>query len=128
MLVSVRLFYAVSQYRMSRMRQRTGPKPRISVPTLAWYYKPDFHVPEHSHNGDHLIYATTGVMEVFSVQTCRFILPNFAARIPARVPLESDAGHLRSAPREPASARVNLEAVRLRGCPIQTRFTTRSAI
>jgi hypothetical protein len=39
------------------MRQRTGPKPRISVPTLAWDYKPDFHIPEHSHNAGQSIYA-----------------------------------------------------------------------
>ncbi len=67
------------------MRQRIDPKPGISVSTLAWDYKPNYHVPEHWHNADQLIYATTGVMEVFSGQTCWFIPPNFAVWIPARV-------------------------------------------
>ncbi len=67
------------------MRQRVDPKPGTSISTLAWDYKPDFHVPEHAHNADQLIYATTGVMQIFAGQTCWFIPPNFAVWIPARV-------------------------------------------
>jgi AraC-like DNA-binding protein len=67
------------------MRQSIDPRPGISVSTLAWDYAPDFNVPEHSHKSDQLIYATCGVMEVFSGQTCWFIPPHFGVWIPARV-------------------------------------------
>ena len=56
-----------------------------SVTTLAWEYRPDYEVPQHSHRTDQLIYAIRGVMEVFVGQTSWLIPPNFAVWIPARV-------------------------------------------
>ena len=54
-------------------------------PSLAYEYPPAWQVPEHSHDADQLIYATSGVMEVFAAQTHWLIPPQFAAWIPAKV-------------------------------------------
>jgi len=39
----------------------------VSISTLAYEYPRGFHVPEHAHGADQLIYATGGVMEVLHV-------------------------------------------------------------
>lgn len=62
------------------------PKPGTAINTLAYEYPPDFHVPEHSHGSDQIIYATRGVMEVSSGQSFWLIPPQFAIWIPAYVP------------------------------------------
>jgi AraC-like DNA-binding protein len=67
------------------MRQRFDPGPGVSVSTLAYEYPPAWAVPEHSHDSDQLIYATSGVMEVTAAQTHWLIPPQFAAWIPAKV-------------------------------------------
>jgi AraC-like DNA-binding protein len=59
------------------------PKPGVSISTLAWEYAPGFHVGEHGHGADQLIFATHGVMEVASGQSLWLIPPNFAIWIPA---------------------------------------------
>src|SRR5579872_6675570 len=61
------------------------PKPGSPVATLAYEYPPGFHVPEHSHGSDQIIFATRGVMEVSSGQSFWLIPPQFAIWIPAYV-------------------------------------------
>lgn len=52
--------------------------------TLAYEYPSRFHVPEHAHGSDRLIYAIGGIMEVSSDQSVWLIPPHFALWIPAR--------------------------------------------
>jgi len=59
------------------------PKPGTSISTLAYEYPPAFHVPEHAHGADQVIYATNGVMEVSAGQSFWLIPPLFAIWIPA---------------------------------------------
>ncbi len=80
------------RHNISRLRQGTqsgflteyDPKPGVSISTLAYEYPPDFHVLDHSHGSDQLIYATRGVMEIASGQGVWLIPPHFAIWIPAR--------------------------------------------
>jgi AraC-like DNA-binding protein len=60
------------------------PKPGTSISTLAYEYPPAFHVPEHAHGADQVIYATRGAMEVSAGQSFWLIPPQFAVWIPAR--------------------------------------------
>ena len=60
------------------------PKPGVSISTLAYEYPPDFHVPEHAHGSDQVIYATHGVMEISAAQSLWVTPPQFAIWIPAR--------------------------------------------
>jgi AraC-like DNA-binding protein len=60
------------------------PRPGRSISTLAYEYPPAFHVPEHAHGADQVIYATRGVMEVSAGQSFWLIPPQFAIWIPAR--------------------------------------------
>jgi AraC-like DNA-binding protein/mannose-6-phosphate isomerase-like protein (cupin superfamily) len=60
------------------------PKPGVSIATLAYEYPPAFHVPEHAHGSDQLLYATRGMMEVSAGQSFWVIPPHFAIWIPAR--------------------------------------------
>lgn len=66
------------------MRQRFDPGPGISISSLAYEYPPGWVVPEHAHDSDQLIYATSGVMEVTAARTQWLIPPQFAAWIPAK--------------------------------------------
>jgi AraC-like DNA-binding protein/mannose-6-phosphate isomerase-like protein (cupin superfamily) len=71
------------------MRQGTvsteyDPKRGISVATLAYEYPSRYKVPTHAHGSDQLIYAISGIMEVFSGQSVWLIPPHFALWIPAR--------------------------------------------
>jgi AraC-like DNA-binding protein/mannose-6-phosphate isomerase-like protein (cupin superfamily) len=60
------------------------PKPAISIATLSYEYPAHYQVPEHAHGSDQLIYAISGVMQVFSGQSMWLIPPQFALWIPAR--------------------------------------------
>ena len=75
----------VGRHIISFMRQSFDPGRGESVSSLAYEYPPAWQVPEHSHDSDQLIYATSGVMEVFAAQTHWLIPPKFAAWIPAKV-------------------------------------------
>jgi AraC-like DNA-binding protein len=61
------------------------PKSGTSISTLAYEYPPAFHVPEHAHGADQVIYATRGLMEVSAGQSFWLIPPQFAIWIPAGV-------------------------------------------
>jgi AraC-like DNA-binding protein/mannose-6-phosphate isomerase-like protein (cupin superfamily) len=60
------------------------PKPGVAVATLAYEYPSGFEVSDHAHGSDQLIYAISGIMEVFSGQSVWLIPPHFALWIPAR--------------------------------------------
>jgi AraC-like DNA-binding protein len=51
--------------------------------SLAFDYTAGFHVAEHAHGSDQLIYAIRGVMEVISGQSMWLIPPQFALWLPA---------------------------------------------
>ncbi len=70
--------------RQSAVLTDFDPKRGVSVATLAYEYPSQFHVPEHAHGSDQLIYAVSGIMEVFSAQSVWLIPPHFALWIPAR--------------------------------------------
>jgi len=74
------------QGRFPRLLTEYDPKPGVSISTLAYEYPPGFHVPEHAHGSDQMIYATRGVMEIASGQSFWLIPPHFAIWIPARTP------------------------------------------
>jgi AraC-like DNA-binding protein len=57
----------------------------VSVAALTYDYLAGYHVPEHKHGSDQLIYATQGVMEVFSEQSIWLVPPQFAVWIPSRI-------------------------------------------
>src|SRR5208283_3080568 len=59
------------------------PKRGVSVATLTYEYPSSYEVPIHAHGSDQLIYAISGIMEVFSDQTVWLIPPHFALWIPA---------------------------------------------
>jgi AraC-like DNA-binding protein len=59
------------------------PKRGVSVTTLAYEYPSGFQVPKHAHGADQLIYAISGVMEVFSGSNMWLTPPRFALWIPA---------------------------------------------
>jgi len=72
------------------------PKRGISIATLSYEYPAGYHIPEHAHGSDQLIYAIRGVMEVSAglydrraearaaAQGVWLIPPHFALWIPAR--------------------------------------------
>jgi AraC-like DNA-binding protein/mannose-6-phosphate isomerase-like protein (cupin superfamily) len=70
--------------RQTKFLTEYDPKPGVSVATLAYEYPSKFQVPEHAHGSDQLIYAISGLMEVFSDQSMWLIPPHFAVWIPAR--------------------------------------------
>lgn len=56
------------------------------ISTLSYEYPRAFHVQEHAHGCDQLIYAIRGVMQV-SVGRCAWLIPpHFGMWIPARIP------------------------------------------
>ena len=59
------------------------PRRGVSISTLAYEYTRGFHVPEHCHGSDQLIYAIEGVMEVAADPSLWLIPPHFAIWIPA---------------------------------------------
>ena len=67
------------------MRQRFEPAAGVTISTLAYDYPPRWHVPEHEHACDQLVYAKSGVMEVNVTQSRWLIPPQFAIWIPAHV-------------------------------------------
>jgi AraC-like DNA-binding protein/mannose-6-phosphate isomerase-like protein (cupin superfamily) len=70
--------------RQSAVLTEYDPGRGVSVATLAYEYPSQFHVPEHAHGSDQLIYAISGIMEVSSDQSAWLIPPHFALWIPAR--------------------------------------------
>jgi AraC-like DNA-binding protein/mannose-6-phosphate isomerase-like protein (cupin superfamily) len=60
------------------------PKRGVAVATLAYEYPSKFEVSDHAHGSDQLIYAVSGIMEVFAGQSAWLIPPHFALWIPAR--------------------------------------------
>jgi len=56
----------------------------VSISTLAYEYARGFHVPEHAHGSDQLIYAVRGVMQVSAGPGVWLIPPHFGVWIPAR--------------------------------------------
>src|ERR1700722_11411822 len=78
------LRHNVSLLRQSKILTEYDPKRGVSVATLAYEYPSRFHVPEHAHGSDQLIYAISGLMEVSSNQSMWLIPPHFALWIPAR--------------------------------------------
>ena len=64
------------------------------VATLAYEYPKGYHVPEHAHGSDQLIYAIRGLMLVSSGNNTWLIPPHFALWIPAR---QRHQLHMRSA-------------------------------
>jgi AraC-like DNA-binding protein len=69
--------------RQRKILREFDPKRGVSVATLAYEYTAGFQVPEHAHGSDQLIYAVSGIMEVFSGQSMWLIPPHFALWIPA---------------------------------------------
>ena len=60
------------------------PRRGVSISTLAYEYPRGFHVNEHAHGSDQLIYAIRGVMQVTAGQGVWLIPPHFGIWIPAR--------------------------------------------
>lgn len=56
----------------------------VLVSTLAYEYPRAFHVPEHAHGSDQLIYAIRGVMQVSAGPCVWLIPPHFGIWVPAR--------------------------------------------
>jgi AraC-like DNA-binding protein len=57
----------------------------VSISTLAYEYPRRYHVREHAHGSDQLIYATRGVMQVSAGSGVWLIPPQFGIWIPARI-------------------------------------------
>jgi quercetin dioxygenase-like cupin family protein len=55
------------------------------ISTLAYEYPRAFHVQEHAHGFDQLIYAIRGVMQVSAGRCVWLIPPHFGIWIPARI-------------------------------------------
>ena len=77
-----------SRHNVSLLRHHSflteyDPKPGVAVATLAYEYPSFFEVPEHAHGSDQIIYAISGLMEVFSDGGVWLIPPHFALWIPA---------------------------------------------
>jgi AraC-like DNA-binding protein/mannose-6-phosphate isomerase-like protein (cupin superfamily) len=73
----------ISLLRQAKISREFDPKRDVSVATLAYEYTAGFQVPEHAHGADQLIYAVSGVMEVFSGANMWLIPPGFALWISA---------------------------------------------
>ncbi len=78
------LRHNVSLLRQDEVLTEFDPGRGVSIATLAYEYPAGFQVPEHAHGSDQLIYAISGLMEVFSDQSMWLIPPHFALWIPAR--------------------------------------------
>jgi AraC-like DNA-binding protein/mannose-6-phosphate isomerase-like protein (cupin superfamily) len=70
--------------RQDRVLTEYDPKRGIAIATLAYEYPSGYEVAEHAHGADQVIYATGGMMQIFSGQSAWFIPPHFALWIPAR--------------------------------------------
>ncbi len=60
------------------------PRRGVLISTLAYEYPRGYHVSEHAHGSDQLIYAIRGVMHVSAGQGLWLIPPHFGLWIPAR--------------------------------------------
>jgi AraC-like DNA-binding protein len=70
--------------RHRKILREFDPKRGVSIATLAYEYSAGYQVPEHAHGADQLIYAISGVMEVFSGQSMWLVPPRFALWVPAK--------------------------------------------
>jgi len=64
---------------------QNDPERGVSVSTLARDYPPGSHVPTHAHGSHQLVYAGSGVMQVFSDRRFWLVPPQFGLWVPARV-------------------------------------------
>ena len=78
------LRHTISLLRQSAVLTEFDPKPGVRVATLAYEYPSGFEVSDHAHGSDQLIYAISGLMEVFSGQSAWLIPPHFVLWIPAK--------------------------------------------
>jgi hypothetical protein len=60
------LRHNVSLLRQSKVLTEYDPKRGVSVATLAYEYPSRFHVPEHAHGSDQLIYAISGLRALYA--------------------------------------------------------------
>ena len=74
----------ISAMRQEKILREYDPRLGVSITSLAFEYTAGFHVAEHAHGSDQLIFAIRGVMEVFSGQSMWLIPPQFALWIPAQ--------------------------------------------
>lgn len=65
------------------MRHKLEPGRGDWISSLSYECPPDMKIPEHSHETDQLVYATTGVMEVTVGQSFWLLPPQFALWMPA---------------------------------------------
>jgi AraC-like DNA-binding protein len=70
--------------RQSKINTLYDPGRGVSIASLAYEYPAGCQLPEHAHGADQLIYAISGVMEVFAGQSMWLIPPRFALWIPAK--------------------------------------------
>ena len=78
------LRHTMSLLRHNSILTAFDPKRGVSVATLAYEYSSGFQVTDHAHGSDQLIYAVSGLMEVFAGQGVWLIPPHFALWVPAR--------------------------------------------
>lgn len=77
------LRHNISVLRQGLIREY-DPKRGVLVSTLSYEYPRGFHVNEHAHGSDQLIYAISGAMQVSAGRGVWLIPPHFAIWIPAR--------------------------------------------
>jgi AraC-like DNA-binding protein/mannose-6-phosphate isomerase-like protein (cupin superfamily) len=65
--------------------QKYDPPRGVAIATLAYDYRPNFHVEAHAHGSDQLLFAPRGAMEVSAGRRRWLIPPQFAFWIPARI-------------------------------------------
>jgi AraC-like DNA-binding protein len=71
--------------RQTEILREYDPGRGLSVAALAYDYPAGYHVPEHGHGSDQLIYATQGLMEVSSERSFWLVPPQFALWIPSGI-------------------------------------------
>jgi AraC-like DNA-binding protein/mannose-6-phosphate isomerase-like protein (cupin superfamily) len=80
----MRLRHNMCLLRQAEVLTEYDPKRGVAIATLAYEYPSRFHVSEHAHGSDQLLYAVSGIMEVSSDQSVWLIPPHFALWIPAK--------------------------------------------
>lgn len=77
--------HIIALMRHREVLREYDPGRGVSVAALAYDYPAGYHVPEHGHGSDQLIYASQGVMEVSSERSIWLVPPQFALWIPSRI-------------------------------------------
>ena len=70
---------------MRHTTDENDPEPGAAISTLARDYPPGSHVPPHAHGSDQLVYASSGLMQVFSDRQFWLVPPQFGLWVPAGV-------------------------------------------